>query len=775
MRNLLSPILLIVFVLFTFHAKPQKVGLVLSGGGASGMAHIGVLMALEEEGIPIDYITGTSIGALVGGLYASGVTPEQMAVYFSSELYLQKLTGEIEDQFKTSFKRNSHNASWVTVKFSKNEILKTSLPTNLISPVALDMDLLKTLAGPSAAAGYNFDSLMIPFRCVASDIEAKEPYVFDGGDLTQAIRASFAYPFFLKPLNWDNRLLFDGGLYNNFPVDIMEKEFKPDIIIGSQVASDLDPPTEDDLFSQVKNMLILKQEFYIPEEKGVLISPEAEAGVFEFQNTFTLIQSGYESTKLKINEIKERINREQDVIDLEERRNAFQSKIPQLEISKISISGLNDKQSNYVKKVLEEKKLFRKSQGNPISINQIEKRYFGLFENEDIASIYPVATFNPDLRGYELSLDVKKEKDFFVDFGGHLSSKAINVGYVGVQYNYLRNISINFLGNLYFGKFYGSGYLGAKVNFPYKRAIYLKPSFTINRWNYFRSRSTFFEDAAPSYLILSEQFFDLEAGLPISNKSKIEAGFNIGTLRDEYYQTKQFTQQDTADVTRFDVSSFYVNLERSTLNRKQFASSGSYFGLKFRYVDGIEKTTPGSTSLIEDVFRKNHQWVQLKLVYDNYYKQKGNIRLGIYLEGVLSQQRRFGNYTASVIHSPVFSPTPYARTLFLESFRAQQYLAAGHKFIFNIYNEFDLRLEGYVFQPYQSIARYSDNTFAQISNWEKRYTIATATAVYNSPVGPVSLGLNYFLNLPEVAREDREPINLVFQFGYLIFNKRALH
>jgi len=767
-------IFFIFFLIVQLTSFSQKVGLVLSGGGASGMAHIGVIMALEEKGIPIDYITGTSVGALIGGLYASGVSPEEMISYFSSENYQNKISGNLETKYISSFKRNDNNSSWITIKFSKNEILKSTLPSNIISPVALDFDLLKVLAGPSAVAGYNFDSLMIPFRCVAADIEAKEKYVFDGGDLTQAVRASFAYPFYLKPLKWNDRLLFDGGLYDNFPVDVMEESFKPDIIIGSLVASKLDSPEEDDIISQLQNMIIRKQDFSIAQEKGIVIRPKADVNIFDFSETQALADEGYKSTIEQIEEIENLVSRKVSKELISQKRADFQNKIPLLMVNEINIEGINKNQSNYVLKVLEANKLFKKFKGNPLTINQIENRYFRLFEDEEISSIYPSATFDNRIGLYQLNLKIKKEKDFFADFGGNFSSKAINTGYFGFQYNFLGNNSINIFANSYFGKFYGSVKAGAKIGFPIKRSIYFSPSITLNRWNYFRSRATFFEDSEPSFLILNEQYADFLFGFPVSNKIRISTGLTIGNTRDEYYQTRQFSSTDTSDVTRFDFTSLFFKLERSTLNKKQFANSGSYFGIKARFIDGMEKTTGGSTSLVKDEFRKNHQWTQLKLTYDSYYKQKGKIRLGIFLEGQYSDQSLFANYTSSIIRAPVFNPIPYSQALFLETFRALQYVALGHKFIYSFSNNFDLRLEGYIYQPYKSIVKYSDNSFLEIESWEKRYTVATATAVYHSPLGPVSLGLNYFLNIPEVAREDREPINLVFNFGYLLFNKKAL-
>ena len=105
----------------------------------------------------------------------------------------------------------------------------------------------------------SFDNLFIPYRCVASDITTKESVVFKDGDLNVAVRASMTYPFFISAIDVDGRLLFDGGLYNNFPADVMYNEFDADYIIGSNVSYNEPPPVYDDLMSQVKNLFSLKK------------------------------------------------------------------------------------------------------------------------------------------------------------------------------------------------------------------------------------------------------------------------------------------------------------------------------------------------------------------------------------------------------------------------------------------------------------------------------------------------------------------------------------
>ncbi len=193
----------------------QKVGLVLSGGGASGIAHIGVLKALEENHIPVDYITGTSIGALVGSLYAIGYSPAQIEEMVKTEKFRNFTQGIIDPRYAYYFKRNDDDASWISLKLDTAII--NALPTNVISPVAMDFGMMELAGAGAAAASYNFDSLFVPFRCVASNVEQKQSVVFRKGDLAQAVRASMSYPFYIRPIKidgkWQGQTLFDHSIF----------------------------------------------------------------------------------------------------------------------------------------------------------------------------------------------------------------------------------------------------------------------------------------------------------------------------------------------------------------------------------------------------------------------------------------------------------------------------------------------------------------------------------------------------------------------------------
>mgnify|MGYP001080524523 FL=1 len=159
----------------------QKVGLVLSGGGAKGAAHIGVIKALEENNIPIDYITGTSIGAIIGSLYAMGYSPEEMLELMLSKEFSYWQTGTVEEQYTYYFKEPYPTPEFAhfSIDMSDSLQIKASfLPQSLINPIQMNQAFMALFSQATAKAGWNFDNLFVPFRCVASDIYTKKPIIF---------------------------------------------------------------------------------------------------------------------------------------------------------------------------------------------------------------------------------------------------------------------------------------------------------------------------------------------------------------------------------------------------------------------------------------------------------------------------------------------------------------------------------------------------------------------------------------------------------------------
>ena len=210
-----------------------------------------------------------------------------------------------------------------------------------------------------------------------------------------------------------------------------------------------------------------------------------------------------------------------------------------------------------------------------------------------------------------------------------------------------------------------------------------------------------------------------------------------------------------------------LGVHRNTLNRKQYSNSGSLFSVKTKIIEGEEYSQPGSTSPGIKPFRKVHNWLTLRVLFDNYFNSHGLFRAGLHLEGLASTQGFFNNYTASILSAPAFQPTPESKTIFLESYRAHQFLAGGIKTLFNIRNNFDLRVESYVFLPYRSIGRSPDLRASYGSVFSNWHYIATVAAVYQTPLGPLSISVNYY-------DKRKESFSLLFHFGYILFNERAI-
>ena len=229
--------LLILFIFLTLNLQAQRVGLVLSGGAAKGLAHVGVLKALEENNIPIDYITGTSMGGLVGGMYAAGYSASEMEYIATSKDFQEWVSGNFEADFTYYYERKAVSAAIISLGLGLDSIFQARLRSNLINDIPLNFALLELTAQASINSNWNFDSLMIPYRCMIADVFSQQQIAVKNGSLGEAMRATMTVPYVFRPIKINGRYVFDGGLYNNFPVDVMRTDFNPDVIIGVNVSS----------------------------------------------------------------------------------------------------------------------------------------------------------------------------------------------------------------------------------------------------------------------------------------------------------------------------------------------------------------------------------------------------------------------------------------------------------------------------------------------------------------------------------------------------------
>ncbi|MCO4814862.1 MAG: patatin-like phospholipase family protein [Flavobacteriales bacterium] len=753
-------ILLITFNLLVVQTfAQQKIGLVLSGGGAAGFAHVGVLKALEENNIPIDYITGTSAGAFVGSMYASGYSPQQIENYILSEEFKIITSGELKPNQKFLFRQDDENAGLVGISLSQDNILQKSLPTNFTSSALMDFDMMLQLGSVSAATGNDFDSLFVPFRCLASDISNKESVVFDSGNLNEAVRASMTYPFYYKPLMVDSVLLFDGGLYNNFPADVMYNNFDVDYIIGSNVSSNAEKADEYNLVSQLTNMLVSHSNYSLPCEEGFLIQPEVSISTFNFDEAQTAINEGYQATILVIDSILANVSARKSTGALNEARALFNSKKIPVLVSSVSSSSENQKLDYSTRTIM------RKKKPELLTHEELERRYFRLNSSSQIDFIFPTLKLKKDST-YDLNLTLNKAKEIRLDVGGHFSSRAVNTGYVGLSYQTVGKVFTKTKLESYFGKFYGSAKAKFTVELPIRYPVSTSLYLTLNRWDYFRSFATFFEDVQPSFLVQDEIYAGFSIDNPLGNTLTSRLDGRMFELEDRYYQTDNFSNKDTSDLTRFyGVSSSWSFIQNS-LNRKQFASSGHFIKFKAQYVYGTEHTIPGSITEEKEV-TKFHSWVNFNLDYQTFFIDKPIFHLGFHGQLVYNTHPLFANYTATLLSMQEFSLIPDARTYFLPEYRSPQSIGAGMNVIFTIKKKIDVRFDAYLYQPIVQVMRNDDGSQQLSPLFQGRTYIASSSIIYNSFAGPIRLTLNYF-------PEQLQPLALQFSMGYIIFNKRAI-
>lgn len=759
-------LLLTLTLLFTFvQLNAQKVGLVLSGGGAKGMAHIGVIRVLEENNIPIDYIAGTSIGAIVGGLYAAGFTCNEMEELFKSDNFYFWSTGKIQREYRYYFKRPEATPEWLQLRVAKKEEKVKVLPPSYIIPAEqMDFAFMELTAGTNAACNYDFNQLMIPFLCIAADVSKSQPVVLRSGDLGSSIRASMTVPLYFKPIKIDGNLLFDGGLINNFPTQEMKETFKPDIIIGHKVANDAKEVETDDLLSQISNMVMRPTDFKIDPEDGILLETSFEnVGLMDFNKIDHILVRGEETAAVVIDSIKTLIERRISKEEVQKKRDKFNSKKPLPYFQNIQVEGVSDPmQRKFIIQSM-------KHGSDVVSLSDIKTEYFKLVADQHLKSIQPVSRYNPETGYFDLHLKVEPEKRVDISIGGNISTKPINQGFVGFNFRTYNGRAYTLNSNIFFGRFYSSFKLGGRIDYPTRRPFYLASYLTLNRWDYFSSSSEwFFEDVSPPFIIQDESNFRIEGGFPLKLHSKFYAGLAYSGASDEYYQTDDIKPEDIPDKTRFNAFVTQAGLENNSLNYKQYATEGTLLGLNVKFVSGKETHYPGSTATLENKTKSTQNYFLISAHALRYYKIGKRVRLGTLLEGAFSNKELFSNYKSTMLSAPGFAPTPHCKSLFIENFHSNNYAAGGLKAIYNFIPAMHLRVEGYVFLPLYETVKNEDLTASKgdhlISNY---YLQGLAALVYQTGIGPVSLSLNYY-------EKESPDWYFTLNFGYILFNKRGL-
>lgn len=762
MKHLLITILALITLTATAFEQ-EKVGLVLSGGGAKGLYHVGILKALEENDIPIDYVSGASMGAIVGALYASGWSPERMWNFFLTDSVSYWLTGKIPEQYRYYYRQFDPTPEMLSLKVNTDttkgkQILQ--LPTNVIPPYLIDLALNQLFSPASAAAQGNFDSLMIPFRCVASNMDNRQLVTFKNGSLPYAVRTSMTIPMVFKPLSYqDSILLFDGGVLNNYPYQTLQEDFAPSIIIGGVCADNTKVNNSDDIVGQIMTLITQKTNYSLPRPTDITIGRSMDKiGILEYSRAQEIMQLGYNDAMAQMDTIRARINRRVSRAEIARKRAAFTAKQPRLVFDQIQINGLNPAQTAYVRRNLG---LHLHSY---FTFDYFYERYLKLIGTGIFQGEFPKIAYNEISGYYSVSIQMRTQPSLRFVLGGNVSTHSINQLYVGLEYQRVGNNVSTYAVQGYLGYLYNGVKVGARhdmfTNFPFyvDWGYTHKTTFwdTNNADPYYRNKDWRLKNEVKNSLHTS-------IAIPVLGNSAFRARLE-GAFNSFSYFEALHTSQDTASNSLFSRVGLTVELETNSMNYPMYPSKGvnQFISVSYRY--GREKFEPGSVTENKASIR-NRGWVEARYMREQYISTGRWFSIGYLVDATFSNHPYWNNWLSTELSLPRFAPTPHMKTLFMTEFSSPSYLGVGVMPIVNFLpkGNFYLKAYAYAFVP-QELLFEQREWIAPTATRLKEYIkyVFGGSLVYQTPVGPISFTVAKYTTGPRNW-------NFLLDFGYTLF------
>lgn len=747
-------------------AQAQKVGLVLSGGGAKGMTHIGIIRALEENNIPIDYITGTSMGAIIGSLYAMGYSPDDMEALLRSEDFKRWYSGQVEPKYGYYFKQNRPTPEFFNIRFSFKDSLHIKpqiLPTSMVNPIQMNLVFVELFARATAACNGDFNRLFVPFRCIASDVYNKRPLIMRKGDLGDAVRASMSFPFVFKPIEIDSVLAYDGGIYNNFPTDIMREDFRPGVIIGSVVAANPSKPKENDLMSQLENMIMQKTDYTLPDSLGIIMTFKYDdVSLLDFDRLQELHDIGYNRTISLMDSIKGRIHRRVNAENVRLRRLVYRSNLPQFRFRDIYIEGANPQQQAYIKKE------FHDEDHEVFTYEDLKRGYFRLLSDNMISEIIPHAVYDTESDLYSLHLKVKMEDNFSVRMGGSVSTTSSNQIYLGLGYQNLNYYSKEITLDGQIGKVYNNAQLMAKIDLPTRIPTSYRLIASLSTFDYYKKDKLFSKNDKPSFNSKDERFVKLMVALPFLANKRAEISIGYGKLQDNYFQSSVINfDKDRSDKSTYNLLGGAIGFYGSTLNARQYATKGYFEKLVAQVFSGKERFIPGNPTETSVTTKDRQSWLQISYMKYAYHTMSPKFTLGWMAEMLYSSKNFSENYTATMLQAADFSPTPHSKLMYNEAFRANQFLAAGVKPIFVLNDMFQFRSEFYGFMPIFPIKKNALNKAYYGKAFSRFEYLGEISVICQLPFGAISAYVNHYSS-------PKREWNVGLSIGLQLFNYRFI-
>jgi NTE family protein len=417
-------------------AARSKVGLVLSGGGARGGAHIGVLKALEELRVPVDYIAGTSIGAIIGGFYVSGMSVAELEELVESLEWNSAFLNVTPRQLKSFRRKRDDDLFLVDQKPGLNDG-EFELPVGLVQGQVIDTIISRVTLRASQAS--NFDELAIPFRAVAGDLATGEPVVLSSGSLAKAIRASMSIPAVLSPIEIDGRLLVDGGIAMNLPVEVAQ-DMGAETIIAVDISSSLltreSMRSVVDVTTQLTNLLTRTGTVQQRDKLGpqdILVAPQfsEDLGSVSFARMDEAIQTGYDAVMARRSEF-ERLSLPDAAYEahIAARRDPRMRELPVIDFVRLDNDAPIDD-------AVIEARLGAIELGEPLDVDAVEQAMNTVYGLEYYQNVRYGLVDEGDRTGIELELDRRSWGPHYLQLGMTYSTAADSDALFGLAASYL--------------------------------------------------------------------------------------------------------------------------------------------------------------------------------------------------------------------------------------------------------------------------------------------------------------------------------------------------
>ena len=745
-------------------ATPKKggVGLVLSGGGAKGLYHIGVIEALEESGVPIDYVAGTSMGSIIAALYASGYSPAEMRALVMAGEIQDWISGRINSsKYKPYYRQLGNSPSFINLWIDlQAKDKKFRLPSTLLSSTQIDMELMQLFAPASAAAGGDFSQLMVPFLCVAAEMTERKPVTLDEGSLPVAVRASMAIPLAFKPVMKDGMMLYDGGIYDNFPWKPLDEAYAPSLLIGSICTSgNIVPKEGDTLIDQAFLFVMGNTDYDMPADRSVTIHRAIEDGMLDFDRGEAIMDAGYEDTMQQMPELLSRVGERWSAEQFAERRNRFREQCPPLIFDNYELRGVTDEQTAYIRDYMRVD--YQTFDGQrQMSFDRLQYLIYALMVGSDYTMTgIPEAIYNPETERYTFKAALRARPNLKLSLGGNLSSTAFNQFYIGLNYQTFGRTTNRIGANLYLGPTYTWGTMGGRVDFFFSKPLFLTYSYNFSTKN-FRHGAFGRVNRVDNTLQVknSDSFGSLGLGLRVNHRSAFELELHGGHTNYHYFP--DINNIGESDQGRFFFFGAKSEISRNTLDKFIYPTRGSDLRYSLIYVSGANRFK----SSTQQVFSSgaNQRWFGSRLQWTKVFDMPSldNFSFGLHFDGVYTNHPTFNDPGSTLLSKPSFEPIPHAKMIFMPDFYADRFVAGGVQPTIDLAPNFFLRTGFYAM--YRSKNDYAGGTLV---NWKDRqmHYIAECSLVYHTTIGPVNLSfLKYDLDSWRNAY-------LMFNFGYPIF------